>query len=98
MMLPIQIHPEANIELEEAASWYDQQRTGLGRRFLATVKQAIGKIRNSPKMHAAFYRNVRRHVLSRYPYKILYRIQQDHVQIVAVFHGRRDPTIWQRRI
>jgi plasmid stabilization system protein ParE len=36
-------------------------------------------------------------VLSRFPYSILYRLRLPEVEVVAVFHHRRDPAAWQAR-
>ncbi len=38
------IRPEAELDIKEAASWYQSQQVGLGERFLDEVSGAIQKI------------------------------------------------------
>jgi plasmid stabilization system protein ParE len=33
----------------------------------------------------------------RFPYSVFYRVEGDQIVVLAVFHARRDPIIWQVR-
>ena len=48
-------------------------------------------------MHAAVFADVRKAVVARFPYTVFYRAEATRVQVLAVFHSRRDPSIWQGR-
>ena len=37
-------------------------------------------------------------VTRRFPFAVYFRIRSDALVVLAVFHGRRDPTVWQRRV
>ena len=89
---------EAQTEFEEAAAWYEQQRDGLGSEFIAEVQAVLNQISAVPGLYAAIYHGVRRAPVRRFPYTILYRVEQDSVLILAVFHTRRDPAVWQARV
>jgi len=44
------------------------------------------------------HRNVRRALLQRFPYQVLFLLEEDTITVVAVFHGARNPKQWQDRI
>ena len=98
MILPVVFLPEARAEFDEAANWYDQQKLGLGIDFIKHVDKAIDAIAKMPRMHQIVHKNVRRAVVRKYPYVVLYQVEADHLLIVAVFHCKRDPSIWQGRV
>lgn len=97
MKRQISIRPEAEIEIEEAYHWYEEQRDGLGSDFLLCVEEGLEKIRKTPDMYPIVHRNVRRLLIRRFPYGIFYTIRQDVLTILAVFHGHHDPKHWKFR-
>lgn len=97
MSRPIVLRRAARAEFDEAADWYDRQRPGLGSEFVARVEEALGRIAVDPELHAPTYRDVRRIMVARFPYSILYLAEPTQVLVIAVFHGRRDPSVWQSR-
>lgn len=97
MSLPIRLRPEAEDDLLSARDWYDQQRRGLGAEFSETVEERFAEIAERPKLYATVLRDVRRAKLRRFPYVVYYRVLADHVEVIAVLHGRRDPDVWRIR-
>ena len=97
MSLPVVLRPEARAEFDEAVDWYEQQRAGLGADFVAQVQAVLDRISTAPDLYAQVFREVRRAVVRRFPYAILYKVEPQHVVVLAVFHGRRDPKLWQAR-
>ncbi len=51
MKLRIIITPEAEQDLKDAFSWYEEKRTGLGHDFLLQVDAAIEFIERNPEIH-----------------------------------------------
>jgi toxin ParE1/3/4 len=98
MSLPTRILPEAKAEFDAAVDWYEQQRRGLGADFLAKVDDVLNRIASHPKIHAALYGVVRKAVVMRFPYVVLYQEDAVEVVVIAVFHTARDPSIWKSRI
>jgi plasmid stabilization system protein ParE len=93
-------HPAARDELREALDWYDEQHAGLGAELLDTVRSAIDRVSEFPDLYPEVVPGLRRAVLSRFPYALFYRRHPRHantIEILAVFHHRRDPATWQRR-
>jgi plasmid stabilization system protein ParE len=97
MNLPLVINPKAEADLDEAKAWYNRQRAGLGDEFLECVDEALGQIRQWPKLSPIVYLGVRRKLVRRFPYGIFFRIDDDQITVVAVYHGKRDPRGWQQR-
>ena len=98
MTYRITIQPEAELDLAAAFQWYEDQRPGLGREFLERVEQVFQRICETPELHAVTYRGVRQTLVRRFPYVVCYIFEADCVDVVAVFHGRRDPNAWQSRV
>jgi len=98
MSLPIRLLPEAKTEFDAAADWYEQQRTGLGLDFVARVREVLDRIAANPQLHAQVYNDVRKAVVKRFPYIVLYREDGGDVVVIAVFHTSRDPAVWQSRV
>jgi plasmid stabilization system protein ParE len=97
MSLPVALSAEAEAELEAAVDWYEQ-RAGSGSQFVVRIREALARIGQAPELHAVIYANIRRAVVRRSPYSIYYGIRPDHVEVISVFHGIRDPTNWQGRV
>jgi plasmid stabilization system protein ParE len=97
MSVPLVFHPAVQGEVDEAYRWYERQRSGLGEDFLAAIEEVFERIRQSPGIHQAVYRDVRRGLPKRFPYGVYYRVHADRVEVIAVYHSRRDPSGWQAR-
>ena len=89
--------PAAVDELLEARDWYDAQRDGLGDELAEVVAHTVDLIAAQPEAFPEVIPGVRRAVISRFPYGIFYRRTPDTLEVLAVFHHRRDPKIWRDR-
>jgi plasmid stabilization system protein ParE len=90
---------DARAELIEAQSWYENEAPGLGRRFRAAVDAEVERMRANPRQFPAIHKNIRRALLSRFPYALMYVIEPDEaLTVIACFHGSRDPARWQLRV
>ena len=97
MSLPIVFRAEADEEFNEAFDWYETQRVGLGSAFAAEVKELLDRISTNPLMYPCIRADIHKAVVRRFPFAIFYRPHLDRVEVIAVFHGRRDPSIWRQR-
>lgn len=97
-MKPYQFHPEALEEADNAASFYKMQQPDLEKRFLETLEDAITRIRRNPLLYRRVEGKIRKCSLLRFPYGVIYRIENDYIEIIAVMHLRRQPGYWKLRI
>ncbi len=95
--LPVLLSPEARAEFDEAYDWYEGKAPGLGEAFAEQVQRVFDRIALMPRMHAIVLRNVRKAVVTRFPYCVFYREEAACVRVLCVFHTSRDPRIWQGR-
>lgn len=93
----VRLLPEAKAEFDEAADWYEAQRAGLGVTFVARIREVLGKVSSDPQLHATIYLDIRKAVVPKFPYVVLYREEPGEVVVVSVFHTSRDPSIWKAR-
>ncbi len=92
------IRPEAEADLAEGFNWYEERRTGLGFEFLDRVKFVLRKIEENPLRYSATYQNVRLALVGRFPYKILYLVEDASAEVIGVVHVKRSPQFWQKRV
>ena len=63
MNYTVHLQPDAEIDIEEAAAWYELQRKGLGHEFLNEVLRIFSQIEDNPCIYPVIYRGVRRAVI-----------------------------------
>ena len=78
-------------ELEDAVHYYELEYIGLGQRFKKEVKSALIRISKYPRAWSIERDEVRKCLLHKFPYKLLYSIESDHIFIIAVAHQHRNP-------
>jgi len=84
----------AKRELDESAEYLEHEFEGLGVSFRAEVKLAAERISRHPRAWSIDLGEVRKCLLHRFPYKLLYSIESDHILILAVAHQHREPDYW----
>ena len=97
-MRSVEFHPEAQDELISAARFYERQTEGLGLDFIMTVQHAYERLLESPASGPASGRRLRRLLVSKFPYGLLYRVEPERIYIIAVMHLHRRPGYWRSRL
>jgi plasmid stabilization system protein ParE len=90
------IRPEAEAELADAYTWYDQRVQGLGNQFLLSVDAVLQAIVRNPHQYPQVYKALRRALLHRFPYAILFIVDGARITILAIFHAKRNPKRWEK--
>ncbi len=90
-------HPEAEKELTEAIAYYEQIEPGLGYDFALEVYSAIRRSVDFPEAWSVLDGDVRRSLVKRFPYGILYAQAEDGILILAVMNLHREPGYWKNR-
>ena len=90
-------HPDAEAEFVAAISYYEECDPGLGLDFAREVQQALRRVGDYPRLWPEIAREVRRCLVRRFPFGVLYSMEPDGIFILAVMHLHREPAYWQRR-
>jgi plasmid stabilization system protein ParE len=97
MKFEIIVQPLAEQDIRDAFDWYEDKRNGLGYDFLLHIDAGFELILRDPFAFPIEYKNTRKHLIKRFPFKIIYLIENDIVIILAVLHGKRDPNLLKSR-
>lgn len=97
-MYKTKILPLAKVDISEAATWYNDQQKGLGKRFTKEVRSKILFLSQNPMSSSIRYDEVRCAVLSIFPFMIHYFIEEANktIVIVTVSHTSLNPERWQK--
>ena len=97
-MRPVVYHCEADVELVEAAKYYQCQRQGLGRKFLHAVHVAMARIQENPNQFPIFDEPVRSCRVLGFPHRLFFEVLPNGVFILPVAHASREPGYWKGRV
>ena len=90
-------HPEAEVELQEAVNYYQKISNDLGYDFAVEAYAAIKRAEAMPKAWALIETNIRRTLLVRFPYGVLYSETVKGIYILAVMNLHKKPDYWKYR-
>ena len=85
-------------EFLEASQFYESQSAGLGADFLDAVQHVVDVLRERPMIGPVVEGDLRKAVVHRFPFTIIYSAEEDELLIIAVAHQRRRPGYWRERI
>ena len=88
----------AELELADAIGHYLERSAGLANEFLDEVDRAVATLLVFPESSAVLEAPVRRKVLRKFPYSLLYMVEEDEIVIVAVASESREPRYWGSRL
>ena len=99
----VRLAPEALVEVEEAAGWYESRRSGLAAEFLDEFERMLPVLAERPRsfprlLDPAPELELRRALLPRFPYALVFLELPEEIRIVAVAHVRRRPGYWLNRL
>lgn len=87
----------AHDELGDAYRYYNRQRAGLGGEFVAEIRASAKRLARYPEASPLQEGEIRKYLLPRFPYKLLYAIRGEKIVVIAVAHQHRDPDYWVDR-
>ena len=93
----VSFNPLAEQELNDAAQYYEIESPRLGAAFLAEVRRCCDGIVQYPGAGHIVMGSIRRRLVRRFPYAILYATRPGVVRVLAVMNLKRRPTYWVGR-
>ena len=94
----ISIHEAAENELNDAADFYDLESLGLGETFISEIYKAIDLIAHVQEASPLIRGRIRRKILIKFPYALIYSLRATEIRILAVAHQKRRPVYWRGRL
>jgi toxin ParE1/3/4 len=94
----ISFHEAAELEIIDAVSFFQSERPELGAALIDEIERAIHQILTHPLSCQLVNRTVRRKVLRRFPYNIMYSVKPEAIRILAMASQRRRPFYWRSRV
>jgi plasmid stabilization system protein ParE len=96
-MFEIGLHQDADEDLKEAAVFYEVREPGLGELFLDEVDLALKRIQEYPSIGKRITAEHRSYSIRRFPFRAVYRIEENAVLVLAIAHSSRRPGSWRSR-
>jgi plasmid stabilization system protein ParE len=87
----------AQREVDDAVAWYDEQVAGLGQEFLDELDRTIHRALAFPLSFPEIEPDIRRCLFARFPYGLIYGIDNQTLVVIAVAHLHRKPRYWANR-
>ena len=99
MSVSLILTESAQKDLDDAFRWYEEQDSGLGKDFIRCVDAKIANLSRNPLyFQVVKNENVRRALVSRFPFSIYFVNEEELISIFAILHQRRSPDFWESRI
>lgn len=97
MRLPVELLPGAVTDAREAYAWYLERSENAAQAFMAELQSALDQVAAAPQRWPGWLHDTHRALLRRFPFFVVYRIQDTAIWVVAVAHARRRPDYWRTR-
>lgn len=96
-MKPVVFLSSARADLRAGVSYFRRIDAVLGLRFVQAVEISAQALAQFPEAMQVLEAEIRRWPVKGFPHGVLYRIEDERIVILAVFHPRRDPALWRDR-
>ena len=88
----------AQQEIDEAFVWFDERDEGKGVEFLDELDRVVRLVKTYPLASVEIEPEIRRCLFARFPYSLIYGIEDETIVVIAVAHARRSPRYWIDRL
>lgn len=95
MARKIRYHPLFECDAREAAGWYDRRSPGLGDVFIDLVEHSVNEIIARPESFAIHPSGCRFARIPRFPYVVLFDLNENELQMFGVLHTARSMEKWR---
>lgn len=95
-MIRIEITEAAGYELASVVDYYNAVQENLGYEFLDEFKRSVQRIMRFPLAWPLFSPRLRRCLVNRFPYGVVYNKKHDVLLIVSILNLHSEPEKWKR--
>jgi len=97
-MIAIVLHEDVHTDIKGSYEWYENALESLGLQFISELEIGFDAISYALVTWSTFEHGFRRHLLSRFPFSIIYKEKEHQVLVLAVMHNSRNPEYWKERV
>lgn len=65
---------------------------------MAEIDRCVSQAAEQPLQYAIVHQDIRRAVVRNFPDNVYFRLEPQRIVVLAVFHSRRNPDVWQGRV
>ena len=94
----LEFHPEVEEEISYSYHWYEEKSKGLGNKSISEIQNSLERIKANPRANQIVEKEIRRSLISKFPFGILYATENDTVYVLAVMHLKKKPFYWLNRM
>jgi hypothetical protein len=98
MARTLRYHPLFDCDVREAAGWYDRRSPGLGDAFINLVRECTADVIADPERFALSPAGCRYARIARFPYVMLFDVNDQEIQLLGVLHTARSMGKWRERL
>jgi plasmid stabilization system protein ParE len=96
-MFHVELLAGAHKDFDESFDWYAARSAGTALRFTDAVNVALDEVSRDPERFAKIDERHRERLVKRFPFRVIYRIVESRIIVVAVAHAKRNPDYWTAR-
>ena len=96
--MKVEFAPAAQAEFAAAARWYTKEAgSKYARDFKNEIRRILVLLTQHPTLGTPISETSRRFVATRFPYNVIYQIDENTLRVIAVAHQSRLPEYWKSR-
>lgn len=96
--MKLRVRPEAELDVLESATWYNEAEVGLGEAFVSAVQDAYSRVERGPLHYQTIFGDVRMARTHRFLHGVFFVAHEHEATVMAVLHLHREPRTWKRRL
>ena len=94
----IELLDEAEVDFDKSYEFYNEDSPKVADVLFQRINLGLEDIKQNQNFFPIAHKDVRKHVIKKFPFLIYYRIVETVIQVIAIFHTSRNPKIWNERI
>jgi plasmid stabilization system protein ParE len=98
MGFKLKLSTQAQLDIWDIISWYEDQQAGLGERFNSNMNTLFLKISENPTLYSYYQKNFGKAIVKNFPYLVIFKVGENEVVVFTVIYGGRDPKLINKRI
>lgn len=93
----IELSDEAEFDFDKSYDYYLEDSLRTADVFFKKINQGFNDIQKSPFAFPVAIQDIRKYVVTKFPFVIYYQVEDRIIKVVAIFHTSRKPEIWNER-